>query len=352
LPAFYWWSALGGVLGGAYVNWLAPRCFQDYYELELAALLTYAVLLWARVRQPRALTESAAERRWLFLGFGLALPLLSAAMLVRTGVDYQGSRSGRVLERRRSWFGALRVTQLDVARMLTHGRIRHGMQLADPARAQWPTMYFGPGTAVAQVLSTHGAGRPRRLGVVGLGVGTLAVYGRRGDDVTFYELDPDVLDVAQRFFSFLRESPAHVHFVLGDGRLSLARSPAQHFDALVLDAFASDAVPAHLLTREAFAVYTRHLAPDGVLLANVSNRHLAVDRVVRAAAAAQGLTCAVVQTPSNVEHFVSKVRWAIMTRTQAQLAMALGDLASVQSKPSGPDVLWTDARASLWSIVK
>ena len=350
LPAFYWWSALGGVLGGAYVNWLAPRCFSDYYELELAALLTYVVLLWARSRQRRALGESAAERGWLFLGIGLSLPLLTVAMLMRAGVDYQGSRSGRVLERRRSWFGALRVTQLDVGRMLTHGRIRHGMQLADPARAHWPTMYFGRGTAVAQILGTHGVGRPRELGVVGLGIGTLAVYGRPGDNVTFYELDPDVLDVAQRFFSFLRDSPARVHFVLGDGRLSLARGPARRFDVLVLDAFASDAVPAHLLTREAFALYVRHLAPDGVLLANVSNRHLAVDRVVRAAAAGEGLACAVVQTPFDVEHFVSKVRWAVMARTQAQLTRELADL--VPATPSGPDVLWTDARASLWSIVK
>jgi SAM-dependent methyltransferase len=282
----------------------------------------------------------------LFLGLGVSLPLLGAAMLVRAGLDSHG----QILERRRSWYGALRVTQLDVGRLLTHGRIRHGMQLADPARAHWPTMYFGPGTAVAQVLSTHGLPRPRRLGVVGLGIGTLAASARAGDDLTFYELDPDVLDVAQHFFSFLRDSAARVHFVLGDGRLSLARGREQAFDVLVLDAFASDAVPAHLLTREAFAVYLRQLAPGGVLLANVSNRHLAVDRVVRAAAAAHGLACAVVQTPSDVQHFVSKVRWAVMARTEAQLAHELAGLTP--AAPSGSDVLWTDARASLWSIVK
>jgi spermidine synthase len=234
--------------------------------------------------------------------------------------------------------------------MLTHGRIRHGMQLSDPARARWPTMYFGPGTAVAQVLSEHAAGRARHIGIVGLGVGTLAAYGGERDRLRFYELDPNVLELAQRYFTFLRDTPARSSFVLGDGRLSLARESSQRFDVLVLDAFASDAVPAHLLTREAFAIYLRQLAPDGVLLANVSNRHLAVDRVVRGAARAHGLGCAVVETPANVARFVSKVRWAILTRDAAQLARELTGL--VQATPSGADVLWTDARASVWSILK
>jgi hypothetical protein len=412
LTAFYLWIALGGALGGAFVSLIAPWLFRDYYELEIAALLVFAVLWLDQRREARALggvgswerlalgmheassgggspasaaasgegtaAMSGAEvsaaasgedaafntgvlaaasgeearaalrarRRWLSLGTGMCAPLLMAALVVRAG-GWTGS--GRVLERRRSFLGSLRVTQYDVGTILTHGRIQHGMQLRGPARADWPTMYFGPGTAVSRVLRDHAAGRPRVIGVVGLGVGTLAAYGRSGDQLHFYELDPNVLDIARRWFTFLRDSPARVDVEIGDGRLLLARSAAR-FDVLVLDAFASDAVPVHLLTREAFALYARHLAPDGMLLANVSNRHLAVDRVVRAAAHSQGLACRTINTGINVARFVSKVRWAVMSRDDEQLTRELAGLPTAAD--SFGERLWTDAQASVWSILR
>jgi hypothetical protein len=275
------------------------------------------------------------------------LPLLAADVTLRAAGE---GRTGRVLERRRSFLGALRVTQFEVGRVLTHGRIRHGMQLAGAGRRRQPTMYFGPGTALARVLEKHATQRARRIGVVGLGVGTVAAYGQAGDLLRFYELDPQVLAVAQRWFTFLRDTPASLEFALGDGRVLLSHEPSQHFDVLVLDAFSSDAVPAHLLTREAFGVYLRHLVPAGVLLANVSNRHLAVDRVVRASARAHGLACDVVETAPDAAHFVSKVRWAVMARDPATLAGTLEGLDFAAS--SGDDVLWTDGRASVWSILR
>ncbi|MEY4575707.1 MAG: hypothetical protein RL701_410 [Pseudomonadota bacterium] len=351
LPVFYLWIACGGALGGVYVSWLAPLCFRDYYELELACALTYVVLLVAR--RFTGGVETQTERSLLFLGLGIALPLMAAAVGTRAGLlpaTTKRAQQVQVIERRRSWFGALRVSELDVGRVLTHGRIRHGMQLREPARAHWPTMYFGPGTAVAQVLQQHAAERARRLGVVGLGIGTLAVYGRAQDQLRFYELDPDVLAVAQQYFTFLKASPAQLSYVVGDGRLSLAHEAPHAFDVLVLDAFASDAVPAHLLTREAFAVYLRQLAPDGVILANVSNRHLAVERVVRASAEAHQLACAIVETPVDVTRFVSKVRWAVITHSRAQLAREVAGFAPAAA--SGSAVLWTDAHAPLWSIIK
>jgi hypothetical protein len=348
LTRFYLWIAFGGALGGVFVSVLAPLMFDDYYELELAIVLTYVVLLWFRPSHDAAPAPAAtAQRRGLLLGLGLCLPLLAANVALRASGE---GRTGRVLERRRSFLGALRVVDLSVGRVLTHGRIRHGMQLSGNARKRWPTMYFGPGTALARVLApNHGVGA-RRIGVVGLGVGTLAAYGRAGDVLRFYELDPNVLAMAQHWFTFLRDSPAQVQFALGDGRLLLAHEPAQRFDVLVLDAFSSDAVPAHLLTREAFAIYLRHVAPQGVLLANVSNRHLAVDRVVRASARAHGLICEVVETAADTEHFVSKVRWAVMAREAGVVAAQLGD--TVPAAASGPDVLWTDAQASVWSILR
>jgi hypothetical protein len=346
LTGFYVWIALGGALGGLFVSLIAPLIWNDYYELELATLLTYALLLWFG-RAEGGQAGGPARRRWLQLGLGICAPLLAASVLLRASSE---GHTGRVLERRRSFLGALRVTQFDVGRMLTHGRIRHGMQLADPARHGWPTMYFGRGTAVARVLEHHAVDRARQIGVVGLGVGTLAAYGRAGDTLRFYELDPNVVEIAQHWFTFLKDSRAHTRFELGDGRLLLAQQPDQHFDVLVLDAFSSDAVPAHLLTREAFGIYVRQLASDGVLLANVSNRHLAVDRVVRAAARAHGLACEVVETPADAQNFVSKVRWAVMARDPAALAQLLEGLPPAAA--SGEDVLWTDARTSLWSILR
>jgi hypothetical protein len=346
LTGFYLWIALGGALGGAFVSLLAPWLFDDYYELELATALTYGVLWWSG-SGAGGFRSSPVQRRWLLLGVGICLPLLAADVTLRAAGE---GRTGRVLERRRSFLGALRVTQFDVGRVLTHGRIRHGMQLAGAERRRQPTMYFGPGTALARVLEKHALQHARRIGVVGLGVGTVAAYGQAGDLLRFYELDPQVFAVAQRWFTFLRDTPASLEFALGDGRVLLSHEPSQHFDVLVLDAFSSDAVPAHLLTREAFGVYLRHLVPAGVLLANVSNRHLAVDRVVRASARAHGLACDVVETAADAAHFVSKVRWAVMARDPATLAGTLEGLDFAAS--SGDDVLWTDGRASVWSILR
>jgi len=346
LTGFYLWIALGGALGGAFVSLLAPWLFNDYYELELATALTYGVLLWSGLRDG-SLRTSAGPRRALFLGLGICLPLLAASVAMRAAGE---GRTGRVLERQRSFLGPLRVTQFAVGRVLTHGRIRHGMQLSGGVERHWPTMYFGPGTALARVLEQPCTSRPRRIGVVGLGVGTLAAYGCAGDVLRFYELDAHVLDIAQRWFTFLRDTPATVQFALGDGRLLLAHEPSQRFDVLVLDAFSSDAVPAHLLTRQAFAVYLRQLAPSGVLLANASNRHLAVDRVVRASARAHGLACEVVETAADADRFVSKVRWAVMMRDADALRRKLEGLSA--AAPSGAEVSWTDAQASVWSIIR
>lgn len=339
LTEYYVLIALGGALGSLAVSWLAPWLFDDVYELELGTLAVFALLLSGA----RALGRG--RRMLLYAGVGICAPLLCTSLVLRAA---DRGPQGQVVERRRSFLGPLRVVDTAEGRLLTHGRIRHGLQLYDkPAQ---PTMYFAPGTAVERVLTQHATDRPRAIGVVGLGAGTLASYARPGDRMRFYELDRNVVELAKTRFTFLERSPGTIELEVGDGRLALEHEPAQRFDVLVLDAFSSDAVPVHLLTAEAFAIYARHLAPDGVLLANVSNRHLAVDRAVRASARAQRLACTVAQAEPSVVLHRELVRWAVMMRDADQLAALLDELTVLE--PRAPDVLFTDDKASLLSIIR
>lgn len=337
---FFLTLALGGALGGAFVSVLAPLLFADFYELELLAACIFALLLFTVRSSARA---ARFERLVVYLGFGLCAPLLLGEVALRAT---RRSTTGRVIERRRSFLGPVRVVETSVGRSLTHGHIQHGLQLRPP-RQHEPTLYFGRRTAIGEVLGTALPDAPaRRIGVVGLGVGTLASYGRRGDVLRFYELDHNVVELARRHFSFIRDSAASVSLLEGDGRLLLARELPQAFDVLVLDAFSSDAVPVHLLTREAFEVYRRHLAPRGFLVANVSNRHLAIERVVRASAATVALACEVYES----ENQGVRVRWAVMTSERERL-----DELSERVRPlpeRTPQVTWTDSKASLLDVLR
>jgi hypothetical protein len=254
-----------------------------------------------------------------------------------------------MLERTRNFFGPLQVMDTGLLRVLTHGRTDQGQALRDPAHRAEPAGYVGPDTGVGRALRLHAPGRARKLGVVGLGVGALAAYARRGDSLRFYEINPAIEPLARRWFGFLASTPASVVIALGDGRLALQREPAHGFDVLVLDAFSSDAVPAHLLTAEAFDVYLHQLAADGLLLVNTSNRHLRVDRVVAGSARRHGLPCVVLQTPPDAKRGLARARWAAMARWRELLQPLLGAPASeVQAEP----VLWSDDHQSLLSLLR
>lgn len=345
LSRYYLVIASGGAAGGTLVGWVAPFTLSDHYELEFASLAIPVVLVVASRNVTVAWTRR--QRSLLALAAGLCLPLLFGSLWVRTDRETHG---GHIVERRRSLLGTQRVVDTEQQRFLVHGRIQHGMQLRDPAQHARPTMYFGAGTAVERVLTASHPERSRHIGVVGMGVGTLAAYGRLGDRMRFYEIDANVEDLAKQHFTFLADSKASIEIIIGDGRLSLQQEPPQHFDVLVLDAFSSDAVPVHLLTREAFEIYRSQLAADGVLLVNVSNRHLAVDRVVQASAQAIGWNCVLSETPSNAATHVSHVMWAVIGPNPGTLDAITTQLPTVT--PTTSPVLWTDARASVLSILR
>lgn len=339
LTGFYLYIALGGALGGLAGGILAPRVFNGFYELPLAVLAILATLFF-KLRVNPAERATLGERWALLLGVAAACPVLLAAL-------YAGSatavRDGVLVERRRSFFGVSQVARFPDRTVLTHGRIRHGMQWNDDLRRHRPTLYFTEKTALGRVLSMPGP--PRRVGVLGLGVGTIAAYGRRGDALTFYEIDPVLTELAEQHFSFLQASAAHVEIRPGDGRRSLALETPRGFDVLVLDAFSSDSVPAHLLTVEAFELYLRHLAMGGVLVANASNRHLEIDRVIAGSARAHGLAFALCESATDPAGATTLVRWVVMTRTSERLREVLGS-ERCTDYPARP-VTFSDERSSL-----
>jgi spermidine synthase len=189
----------------------------------------------------------------------------------------------------------------------------------------------------------------RRIGVIGLGTGTLAAYARSGDYFAFYEIDPNVIELAWREFSYLADSAAKIAVNVGDARLVLDRQPHQRFDVLVVDAFSGDAIPMHLLTREAFALYARHLTQDGVLAVNVSNRYLDLAPVVKQSAAAIGMEARVVDTFGDATRIYYGATWVLVTR--ATQLFSRPSLRAAQSIERTLPV-WTDDYSSIYRVVR
>jgi hypothetical protein len=225
----------------------------------------------------------------------------------------------------RSFYGTLRVQDYGGAddstavRRLMHGVIMHGEQYREPPLRRQPTSYYGPDSGIGLALRDRGD-RPLRVGVIGLGTGTLAAWGKPGDVFRFYELDPQVLDVATHEFSYLADSAASIETALGDARLNLEREPAQRFDLLVIDAFSSDSIPVHLVTLEALAVYRRHMAPEGIIAFHLTNRYLDLPPVVKRIADAEGMGSVLIShDPGESDLHYALTDWMLVTRDQAFL---------------------------------
>jgi spermidine synthase len=224
-----------------------------------------------------------------------------------------------------------------------------------PDRRREPILYYGPGTGVSVALE-YDLGRAKRVGVIGLGTGTLAAYGRNGDLYHFFEINPDVVDVAREQFFYLEESEADVEVSLGDERLVLERSPNLELDVLVIDAFAGDAIPVHLLTAEAFATYERHLAPDGIVAVHVSNLHFDLKPVIRARAEAMGAVAVLVESDEDEERHLYVSDWMLITTNAEFLAdpelQALWSPRLAVESESFERYLWTDDYANLLATLR
>ncbi len=279
LTLFYLMIAAGGAAGGAFVALLAPLLFRGYFELHVVLLACCAL----------ALVVFAVDERWVLhrlrpRGAWGALVLAFAALAAGLGYEARDFTHG-ALSLTRNFYGVLAVTEQngkpDMHRyVLSHGSTLHGLQFDHPDKRRWPTSYFADGSGVGLAARYLPTTSPRRIGVVGLGVGTIAAWGTKGDVVRFYEINPEVERIARTRFTYLEDTAAATEVVLGDARISMESEAPQGFDILVLDAFSSDAIPVHLLTREAFEIYLRHLRPDGVIAVHISNAYLDLQPVV------------------------------------------------------------------------
>jgi SAM-dependent methyltransferase len=243
--------------------------------------------------------------------------------------------------------------------LLLHGRITHGIQFAAPDRARTLTSYFGSRSGLGLALRNFPRQQNQRIGLLGLGVGTVAAYGKPGDYLRIYEIDPAVKQIAEKPFTYLATSAARIDLVMGDGRLSLEHEPPQNFDFLIMDAFSSDAVPVHLLTTEAFAIYLRHLKPDGAIIVNISNRYLDLRPVVENAARAIGFQSHTIECEDGTDDEDEGAWWlygsTFMVLSQNRAFMDNNALRNAASPPSsGPNTLplWTDDYSSMFRVLK
>lgn len=350
LTRFYLLISLGGALGGAFVAVIAPNVFATYVEMPVLLILIaelYVLLQWYR----------RGSRRTLWLVRLAMVAGVVALVLHLMRAEIATRRSNLLVQR--NFYGVLTVREDDLAqselarRYLVHGSISHGYQyLADRYR-NLTSSYFSTHSGVGRALTALQTDGPVRFGVVGLGVGVMSGYVRKGDYVRLYEINPDVVTIADRFFSFLpkaRQSGADLDVLLGDARLTLERQPPQQFDLLAIDAFSSDAIPAHLLTNEAFELYFKHLRADGVLAVHISNRYVDLVPVCARAAQHVGKSARVVRSVSD-GMFDTSI-WVLVTANQALFERAQFRDASTHPATADPSFAgWTDRYSSLWPLL-
>jgi spermidine synthase len=263
----------------------------------------------------------------------------------------------RGIARQRNFYGVLSVRERFSdepeyhGRAMFHGNTVHGYQLVSEDEKNMPTTYYSSHSGIGLTLLHFRPDAPIRVGAVGLGTGTIAAYGRPGDLYRFYEINPLVVDMAWRYFTFLEDSQAEIEIVLGDARLSLDRQPSQQYDILVLDAFSGDTIPVHLLTREALEIYLQQIAEDGVIALHISSRYVNLIPVVLELASHFGLSSVLISQEQSDRFRTSPSNWMLLTRNQQFLQREPIRAASSQPERWDDFPLWTDQYNNLLQIL-
>jgi SAM-dependent methyltransferase len=345
LTQFYLCVAGGGALGGALVGLGAPALLPGYFEVEIGLVLVTLAVMWRSFRRSIVWVVAAAT--------ATVCAAATAAYRIEDSTD-------KVLSMSRNFYGVVRVREQQgdardpgtLERTLVHGSILHGQQYMSSEARRRPTSYYVESSGIGRVLRALGE-RPVDVGVVGLGTGTIATYGKPGDRYHFFEIDPAVVAVAQRYFPFLSDSPATVQVHVGDGRLLLQHAEAARFDVLAVDAFSGDSIPVHLITREAVALYLQRIKPGGVIALHVSNRYLDLRPVVGRIAADMGLQWAYVEDEIR-EHDgpeKSSSDWILLARGRAVLEQPLIQEATRELPGARPRKAWTDDYSNIAQVM-
>ena len=416
LTHFYLSLAAGGALGGLLVGLVAPQVFNSYWEMPLALVAVAGLGVYGCSEEMRLLPRTSWTANCIIAALSTALILLllgalpsaldpyplewakivkgdarwgCAALLVMSALLLQKYRLSRAVALTallctltfdwgyyhslstgtelvvRNFYGALRVEGSSAGawhiRTLAHGVVVHGTQIMEPPLSEMPTTYYGESSGIGRtILIEHISVGSLRIGSIGLGAGTLAVYARPGDLFRVYELNPAVVDIAPNQFTYLKDSKARIELVLGDARLSLEREiaqgafnrPEQRFDILSVDAFSGDAIPVHLLTREAFASYARLITPDGVIAFHLSNRYLDLAPVVGQIARDAGFQAVLVADRPSAIGLLSPSDWALVTRSTTFLQQPEITAYSTPIVPRSGLPVWTDQFSNLFQILK
>jgi hypothetical protein len=380
LPSFYLMVSVGGALGGVFVNLLAPYLFSTgLWELQwgLVACGVFLTIVMHSERAPARRKRHKRQRkgrprrrgvqdRWRVkpdvIVSSVAILLLSCAIVL-----VMRAISANTLWASRSFYGVSRVWEINTDRperlrayQLTHGKTVHGFQFDDTTLRVLPTTFYAENSGVGLATLNHPT-RPDtlRIGGLGMGIGVIASYGQPGDVFRFYEINPDVIRIAEGedgYFSFLTDSQADIHVIPGDARVSLERELAsdgpQDFDLLVLDTFSGDAMPVHLLTQEAFEIYLEHLKQDGIIAINVSNRYFDLDLEVYRLADALGLSAALIEDKGDGIQSYDSV-WMLLARAPDPLVLPAIASRTAQRPPIPASLpAWTDDFSNLLQILK
>jgi len=351
LTEFYLLMSAGGAIGGLLVSLAAPHLFTTYLEWPICLLVCFAIAAVVVTRS--AWRVRIKPVRMVFASVGVATLVAGPLFMQKFAFDLEDR-----LLRVRNFYGAVSVQKewddedgADIMRF-HHGGITHGIQVLSPALQQEPTSYYGRKAGIGLALSQLKDKPDARVGVVGMGTATVAAYGQRGHNFRFYEINPAVPLIARQYFTYMSDMEKRggtLDVIMGDARLSMEREAPQQFDVLLLDAFSGDSVPVHLLTRDAFEIYLKHMKPNGIIAVHVTNRYLVLAPVVEKVAASLGLkTTRIVNDPEGDLDYTDYV---LVTNDEAFLAANPPFTEDSRSDTKVNASLWTDKSYNLYQIL-
>jgi len=363
LTIFYLMVALGGVLGASLTGLVAPLIFNSYAELPLILAICLALSLWlAWADKIRRLYLFFCQKRIIYRKIFYVGLILFAMYVFLTclaiGLFFKNFYPISTLVASRNFYGTLRVKELKGANpdnnelVLISGGTIHGLQFTEMEKHKIPTTYYGKNSGLGFVFN-YFSDKKLRVGAIGLGTGTLAAFGKKGDYIKFYEINPQVVDLNKKYFTFLKDSLADIEIVLGDGRLSLEREQPQNFDLIVVDVFTGDSIPIHFLTKEAFEIYLKHLTSDGLLAVDINNRYLDLRPVLFKLAKTFNLQVDEIRTSGNENEGTTLTSWVLLSRHNQFF-----DSPRIKNNENQEIVkvdnfkLWTDDYSNLFSVLK